>query len=372
VSSPLTILHILEKNRLVTGSVVQMMDAVGALAARGHRVTVAGRSGGDLERACSHCGVAFLPVPLRGALDLRSIGSLRRHLRGVPTDVIHVHKGRAHALALLASTGLGRLPRVVVNRGVTFPLDRANRIKYLHPRVAAVVCVADAVRELVIYSGRLPPERVHTVRGGTDPDRFDPDLADRAAVRHELGLSGDQPLIGQVSLRDWKGWRELVAAFASLHLTVADARLLLVGYDTDDDRCKVLDATRTLGVADVVLTTPYRTDMADVLAACDVVVDASWAGTGITGTVREAMALERAVVASDCGGNRELVVHGEVGLVVPPRDTTALADALVRLLVDPELRRRLGRAARRRVIEGFTTEQRIERLEAVYRKTVGE
>ena len=63
---------------------------------------------------------------------------------------------------------------------------------------------------------------------------------------------------------------------------------------------------------------PYRRDMPEVLAACDVVVDASWAGTGITGTIREAMALGRPVIASDCGGNSELVTDDECGLIVPP------------------------------------------------------
>ena len=65
-----------------------------------------------------------------------------------------------------------------------------------------------------------------------------------------------------------------------------------------------------------VLTMPYRTDMPQVLAACDIVVDASWAGTGITGTIREAMAIGRAVVATDCGGNRELVGEKEKGVCV--------------------------------------------------------
>ena len=65
--------------------------------------------------------------------------------------------------------------------------------------------------------------------------------------------------------------------------------------------------------------------MPEVLAACDVVVDASWAGTGITGTVREGMAMAKGVVASDCAGNRELVVDGSTGLLVPPRDVPALA-----------------------------------------------
>ena len=104
----------------------------------------------------------------------------------------------------------------------------------------------------------------------------------------------------------------------------------------------------------------------EVLAACDVVVDASWAGTGITGTVREAMAMERAVIATACAGNRELVEDGEVGLLVPQKDVPALAEALLRLLDDSGLRARLGAAARRRVVAGFSTEARLDRLEALY------
>jgi glycosyltransferase involved in cell wall biosynthesis len=110
--------------------------------------------------------------------------------------------------------------------------------------------------------------------------------------------------------------------------------------------------------------------MPEVLAACDLVVDASWAGTGITGTLREAMAMERAVVATDCGGNRELVIDGEVGLVVAPRDVDALASAITRLLENPALRQRLGTTARQRVVNHFSTEKRIDRLEVLYRKVL--
>jgi len=82
------------------------------------------------------------------------------------------------------------------------------------------------------------------------------------------------------------------------------------------------------------------------------------------------MALERAVVATDCGGNGELVGDGETGLVVPPGDVGALANALSRLLDDPTLRQRLGSAARQRVLDHFTTEQRVDKLEALYRRVL--
>ncbi len=360
-------LHLIDKNRLTTGSVVQMLAAAKGLARRGHDVWIGSRAGGDLELACANAGLPFLELPLRNPWDPVSAWRLRKQLRRHGTDILHVHKGRAHGIALAAATGIGRHPRLVVNRGVTFPLDIFSKWKYFHPRVAAVVCVADAVREAVIHSGGLGTECVHTIHGGTDPDVFDPGRADGTVLRHEFGIDPDHIVVGQVSVRDWKGWSDLVAAFTLIAARFPVARLLLVGCEPETERTKVEKAVHESGLAGRVVTLPFRADMPEVHAACDVVVDASWAGTGITGTIREAMAMKRSVVATDCGGNAELVVDGKVGLVVPSRNPEALAAALTRLIGDPELRNRLGTAARRRVVEHFSTEKRIDKLEALYR-----
>ena len=366
----LRILHLIEKNGLATGSVVQMMEAARGLAGRGHRVTVASRPGGDLEDGCTEDGLPFFGLPLGGPADLRSALRLRRQLRSGSADIVHVHKGGPHSIALLAAAGLGPRPILVVNRGVSFPLDAFNKWKYRHPRVGRVVCVAEAVREVVIRSGGLRPEKVVTIHGSTDTSRFDPSHADPTSLRRDLGLSPDHLLVAQVSVRAGKGWRELLAAFGAAASRNPDARLVLVGCEPTAEREKVEAAVRGAGLGDRVLTLPCRRDMPDVLAACDVVVDASMTGTGVTGAVREAMALERAVVASDCGGNRELVIDGEVGLLVPPRDVSALAAAMERLLGNTSLRARLGRAARQRVISHFSTERRLDKLESLYQQIV--
>ncbi len=365
VTGTLRIIHALEKNRLNTGSVVQMLAAARGLAGRGHRVTVLSRAGGDLETACATAGLDFWALGLSNQFDLASAMALRRYLVGNPVDLIHVHKGRPHAIALLAAAGLGPRPLLVVNRGVSFPLDVFNKWKYRHPRVAAVVCVAEAIREVVIASGGLRPERVHTIHAATDSVLFDPRRVDSRAVRDELGVRPEQLLIGQVSVRDWKGWRELLAAFARIRPASPQARLLLVGCE-EGSRHKVVAAARELAVGDGVFTLPYRSDMPEVLAACDLVVDASWAGTGITGTVREAMAMARAVVATNCAGNRELVANEKVGLLVPPRDIGALANALGRLLAAKSLRISYGEAGRATVLAKFSTATRIDRLEGLY------
>ena len=345
-----------------------MLEAAKNQARRGHDVWVGSRAGGDLEMACSDVGLPFLELPLRGPWDPASASKLRKHLRRHETDIVHTHKGLTHGVALIACTGVGRRPQLVVNRGVTFPLDVFNKWKYRHPRVASIVCVADAVRDVVIRSAGLKPDSVHTIYGGTDPNVFDPTHTDGARLRSELGIAPDHFLVGQVSVRDWKGWLDLVRALGLLAAQSFATRLLLVGCEPEAERKKVEEAAREAGLGGCTETLPFRTDMPEVLAACDVVVDASWEGTGITGTIREAMALQRPVVASDCGGNRELVIDGEVGLVVPPRDIDALAEALMRLIRDPELRNRLGTTARKRVVEHFSTEKRVFALEVLYRK----
>jgi len=360
---------VIDKNRLITGSAVQMMDAACGLLDRGHQVSAAGRPHGDLEDACARAGVSFTPLRLSGPVDLHSAMMLRRHLRRRSISVVHVHKGGPHAVALIAATGLGQIPVVVVNRGVSFPLDFLNKWKYHHPRVGAICCVADAIREVVIRSGGLPPEKVLTIHAGTNTTVFDPLLASRSSVREELGLEHNHLLVGQASVRDWRGWRQLLAAFAEIAPRQLNARLFFVGCEPSD-REKINRVANDLGVGDRLLMFPFRRDMPEVLAACDVVVDASLRGTGITGSIREAMAMERPVVATECGGNSELAVDNEVGLLVPPGDTHALARALDRLLGDPDLRRGFGIAARKRVVEHFSSEKRIDRLEALYRRVL--
>jgi len=371
VTGPLSIVHVLEKTSPTTGSVVQMLEAVREQVKRGHRVGAVTRQGSELPATIRKLNAECFELPLRNPFDLISAVTLRRILVSRATDVVHVHKGTAHALALWAATGLGNRPSVIVNRGVSFPLDRFNRWKYRHPRVAAVVCVSENVRRTVIDSTGIRGDKAVTVHAGVDVDRFDSTVADGLEIRQELGLTPDHPLVAQVSVRDWKGWRELVQAFAPITQEFPEARLLLVGCEGDDILERVRAEARRRFIDGQLLLLPFRHDMPDVLSAADVVIDASWSGTGITGTIREAMALERAVVATDCGGNTELVVDEECGLVVPPRDVHALTSAITRLLRDPGLRRRFGAAARIRVVESFSTEVRADRLDRIYARAAG-
>jgi len=360
------IFQILEFNQFNTGSVHQMFQAATGLRERGHDVTIFSRPDAVLAAKASEAGVAFHGFPFRHQFDVATIRGLRRFFREDRPDVVHVHKGISHALALAASW---RHPAgaFVVNRGVSFPLDLWNRGKYRTPRVDRVVTVCQQIKDVIVRSGGLPEEKVQVVYAGTDVYHFDPAQWDARAFRREKGIADDRFVIAQVGVRDWKGWKELIDSVTDLVPSHPHAHLLLIGCRGDAEKRAVDDYARQAGVADHVSAIEYRSDMPNVFASCDLVVDASWAGTGITGTIREAMAMEKPVIATSAGGNGELVSTPEVGWLIPMKDRAALTAALHEVLGDPLASRRIGANARRHVMQGFSKELRITRLEDLYR-----
>jgi glycosyltransferase involved in cell wall biosynthesis len=125
-----------------------------------------------------------------------------------------------------------------------------------------------------------------------------------------------------------------------------------------------------MGLADRVLVLGHRDDVPAIMAASDVVVDASYGGLGITGSIREALACERPVVATSIEGMPELVLDGETGVLVPPRAPEALAGALLRVLGDPLAAQAMARAGRKRVEAHFSLRAKLDATETLYRRLV--
>lgn len=367
----LTVLHALEKVSFTTGSVWQMFEAAHGLAERGHRVLVATRPDAEMARRCREAGLVHLPLAFWNEFDLYSMRRLAAVIRRHRVQVVHVHKGIAHAVALGAALTGARFG-LIVNRGVSFPISPLAAFKYRSPHVHRIVAVCEAIRRHLVEEVGVAGERVEVVPGGVDVHRFSLAATNPRRVRRELRLPATARVIGTVGLREWKGWKEALQALPEVCGEHPEARLLLVGCESERQRRAVLRLAGEMGLADAVTATLARGDMPDVLAACDVVVDASWAGTGTTGTIREAMSLGRPVIATAIAGNGELVEDGVTGILVPPRDVKTLAAAISRLLRDGAFAADLAQAGRTRVRAQFSTTTRVMRLEALYRQVIRE
>jgi glycosyltransferase involved in cell wall biosynthesis len=356
------LLEIYPKGDFYTGAAIQLRDLARGLAARGHRVTVVTRASERWSAEAADAGFAHAGF-FRGQADPAGALRLAEIFRRDRIDVVHAHKGGGRTLTLLAR-GLRRRPPLVVNRGVSFPMAPVSRWVDGSPVVARIVAVCEAIKDDLVRQG-LPRAKIEVVYSGTDTERFDPARVDGAAVRRELGLGAETPLVTQIGIREPKGNDDLLRAFARVRQARPDARLLLVGA-RPEKRAPLETLARASGLGDAVTIWGYRDDVPEMLAASEVSVDASHEGLGITGTLRESLAMETPVVATRAMGNPELVGHEEHGLLVPPRDPEAMAAAILRLLDNPGWAKGLGRAGRARVVAGFSTRAKVERLEALY------
>jgi glycosyltransferase involved in cell wall biosynthesis len=369
VSEPLTLLQVAASADLTSGRLVQAVQIATVMAARGHGVTLVTRPSHAVAQRCLPAGVEHVPLALRGRLDLISAVRLRRLVR-TGGAVMHTHGAGAHGVAFLARLMRGR-SRLVVGHHRSFPVHRIASLAYRAPVVAAVAATCAAVRQLLVQGARLPERHVAVAYDGVDLARFDPARARGGRIRRELGVPPDAPLVGQAGVRSWKGGNGLLRAFLQVRRELPSSHLLLVGCTSEGERAEVVDLAQEMRMEGAVHVLLRREDMPDILAACNVVTDSSWAGTGVSAAVREAMALGRAVVATDRAGNPELVEHGVSGLLVEPRNVPTLAAGVLRLLRDPELAARFGEQGRRRVVERFSVERQAEMLERIYRDVLG-
>ena len=361
---PLRILQLYPKADYFTGAAIQLRYLVTGLAARGHEVTVATRPSEIWATTMQAAGVRHYALPMASEVDMRSAARLARILRRHRIQIVHAQKGKARTLAMIAGLFV-RVPVLVLNRGVSFALDPFNRLGYSTRRVTAIVAVCESIKHGLVQQG-IDARKIEVIYSGTDTVKFHPGV-DGRSVRRELGLAPEHFLVTQIGIRSVKGNDDVLDAMATVAPRVPRAWLLFVG--ANEVRAAALrDKAAARGIAEIVSMFLYREDVPEILAASDVTVDASYAGLGLTGTLRESLAVGTPVIATDIEGNPELVAHGETGLLVKPRDPAGIADAIITLAAEPERGRAMGRAGQALVQARFSTAVKVARTEALYRR----
>jgi len=353
-------LHI-DGERTWRGGEQQALYLTTGLARRGHGVTVACQPGSPLAERAREAGLEVVEVRMRGEADFVAVLALRKLLRRGGFDIVHMHTSHAHTLGCTAAA-LARRGKTIVSRRVDFGVagNFVSALKYRHG-VDRFIAISEAIRKVLIDGG-VAEDMVSVVHSGIDLSRFD--RVEPGGLREEFGLPAGAPVIGNVAhMADHKGQRYLLAAMPRVLEAEPQTRLFIVG---DGELRPALEAqARELGVQDAVTFTGFRTDVPQWLDLFDVFVMSSHL-EGLCTSVLDALAMRKPVVASAAGGLPEIIAHDETGLLVPPKAPEPLADAIVRLLRDRELGRRLAEAGRRRVDEEFSAESMVEGTLEVY------
>ena len=283
-----------------------------------------------------------------------SLLGLAAYIRRERIEIIHSTDRPRDALScvmLAALTGA----KSVIHAHVNFGEWMRRGVKWSFARADALVAVSRFSAETFVEAG-YPPERVHAVLNAIELSRWDPTL-DPAVGRASLGVPEGVPLIISVArLFPSKGNRELLRAFAGVQRELRNARLAIIGADYPEGSGETLhlkQLAQELGVEHCVSLPGPRSDIANLLAACDVFALPSF-GEPFGLVYLEAMAMKRPAVALSYGGAVEVVEDGECGLISPPGDIDALSANLLRLLRDQALRQRFGEHGRKRAAAHFT------------------
>jgi len=351
-----------------SGGEVQVFLLMEGLAARGHRNVLFCRPGSRCEEEARSRGLPTRAVSMRNDLHLASVPRLRRGFADVGAELVHLHTGRAHWLGGLAAR-LAGLPAVATRR-MDRPVRRGVWTRILYGSlVRRAVAISPAVARL-LAAGGVPDGMVRTIPSSVDPGALVPRVP-RDEVRAREGVDGGTALLlAAARLSRRKGFDVLLEALAELRARGVHfaPRLWIAGDGDERPALEALSARR--GLDDRVRFLGRREDVPDLLGACDALVMPSRAeGLGIAAL--QAMAAGRPVVASAVGGLADAVVHEETGLLVPPDDAGALADALARL-GDVALRRRLGDAGPPRVRRHFSADAMVEAYAALYEEVIAE
>ena len=333
-------------------------------------VLVASEGEGPLVDELKKAGIRHIPVKIRKRTGLLGIKGLAHALRGNAVDIVHTHGGVAGLYGRIAARKAG-IPSIVHTiHGIHYlyyrnPLaKRASLIleRRLSKFTDAVIFVSESDLGKGLQLHLALPESARLIRNGVDIPGLPP-FFDRAAKRTELGAGGG-PLIVVVSrLHRQKGLVFLLRALPAVIKARPDVKAVLVGGGPLENQLR--DESRKLDLGDHASFLGERTDVAEILAAADLLVLPSlW--EGLPYAVVEAAAAGRPIIASDIDGVREVIRNGETGVLVPPGDSAKLAEAIIGLLDNPARAKALAERAQREIPPLYSVQQMIRETEALY------
>ena len=358
---------------------LNLTGRLSALREAGFRVTLISSPGELLDRTARQQGAEAVAVPIKRTIapwaDFVSLVRLWWMLTMRRPDLTEFSTPKAGLLGSIASLMAGVPRRVYMLRGLKLESTRGlkRRILLVTEKVAArcsqvVLCNSESMRSEALALGIAPAGKLRVLgdgsSNGVDLRKFSPGPTD---VRERLGIPAAAPIVGFVGrLTEDKGVPELIEAFDAILRRVPEAHLLLVGwFDAAED---ALDEAVRKRIENHprIHSTGYVADTAPYYRAMDLMTLPTWR-EGFPNAVLEAAATGIPVITTLCTGSRDSVVPEVTGLLIPPGYPEAISEAVLKLLLNPAQRQRMGAAARRWVLEHYTNERVLGLLTGYYK-----
>jgi len=361
------ILYISHSGSIIGGGEIQLYHLVRNLVAnRYHPIVVCPDDGVFVEKLRSE-QISTYVLPLPAWRKVKSIpfrwAAVKRLVRLVEkNDIQIIHTSdlwmNYYVWKVSQRTGVCTVSHV---RNLLKP-ERVH--KYLFDKIDSIISISNQLKQPLVQAG-IPKEKIHIIYNGVVLSEFTCDVP-KANLRQDFKPLGDM-LVGMVGrIEPFKGQKEFIQAAVEVLKVRQDVTFFLIGAShaelgQGDYLEEIQHFIREHDIEKHIVFTGFRTDMPDIMVSLDILVSAS-AGT----VMMEAMAAGIPVVATDIASASEVIADGVTGILVPHNDTHAMAEAILRLLNDPNIRRQMGQAGRKRAEEQFSFERNVQLTQTVY------
>lgn len=318
--------------------------------------------------------LASLQRAIHPIRDWQAYRQLKASFRAFRPDVVHTHSAKGGVLGRMAAWATS-VPAIIhtVHGAPFYPYQSALARnfyrwaeRYAARRCHKMICVADAMTDLMVAGGVAPREKFVTIYSGMEVEPFLRADEHRAAVRSEFGFADNDVVIAKIArLFELKGHDDVIAAAKPLVSQCPQAKFLLIGDGILRKRLEATIAREGLTAHFVFagLVDPKR--IPPLLGASDILVHASLR-EGLARALPQALIAGKPVVSYDIDGAREVCVDDQTGFLIKPGDIGGLAQALRKLATDPDLRKKLGQTGRERFADQFRHETMTKRIREVY------
>jgi L-malate glycosyltransferase len=300
-----------------------------------------------LAAYCDQNGVATKVFKKQGALNLKAANMLANLCKQKRNIIVHCHDSHAHNIAYFSAIFFKNQSPVIVHRRVDFAVSNSflSRAKYNHRTIAKLICVSNAIREILIPSLKNP-EKAVVVHSGIDLSKFT-GVENKNTLRKEFGFSDDTTLVGNIAaLAPHKDYFTFIATAEILLKNNPQLRFVIIGEGSE--RKSIENEIQTRGLVDKILLAGFRTNIKELLKELNVLLFTSKT-EGLGTSILDAFAGELPVVATKAGGIIEIIEHKVTGLLSETGNAKGLAEMVELMLKDDDLRKEIVANAKDRV-----------------------
>lgn len=368
------ILFIISTLKRMGGAEKNLYDVVENIDPRNFISTVVAFQGGEMSNKLKSKGYDVYEygiTRLLSPLALKKAWELRRIIIENKIDIVVTYHHDADIWGLFVSLLAGGMPLISSRRDMGYQLTSKHVWFYriFGRRFSRLITVSDAVKNEIAKREWITPNRMVTIHNGLNPEQFkDHSRVDK--IKEELGISTQDVIIGMVaSFRPIKGQIYLVEAIKEVVAEFRNTRVVIAGYNDTEYFRQVNDRIRELALDDHFVFTGARSDIPDLLSIFDIFVISS-VNEGFSNAIIEAMAAGKPVVAANSGGNPESV-HNEInGMLFAPCDSHALAQCLLALIRDPDMRNAMSKKGMCAIEKNFRLDHMIQKIEKLVKETI--